>query len=585
MANKYLKFEYWNTCDLGNIYYQGGQHFWFYLDGDVLEPFHEDTEDGQEDGEGDFIPTYRRQMKRYRIRTSLIPDYLIDAIQRMKLHDNIELTFKTGEVEQIYNLDIEPEWQFEKYCWQGTVTMTFDMDEKVVLGACCDNLTVTPAVITEVNTIITGRAFYVSNDGDDGDDGQTETTAWQTLAKVQSSSFEPEDCIVFRRGDTFRGSLYKDTESGSLGLPITFGCYGTNSAGNVWKTTATLGTLQNDISNLIFNNEASCGVKVINIGLVDTQGDFFYNTADNLVYIYSVGNPATYYTHIEACGHHDINQGLIKWIDSDYVTVQYLDVRYSSAAGIEFRTCDNCIIESNDVSWIGGEYVNPAIDATRVGNGISIILNASNIIVRYNKINQCFDAGISPQGWGVFTQNDLQFYYNTISNCWYSYELWTDAGVTMTNTHFYNNTCYNSGGSFSATQRPDATYSAHVVIWSINGDMTNTIIKNNIFDISFQHAIRIHEATYPGLVIDNNLYNVADLAYTVAGSFATLALWQADCGQEANSVSGDPLFMSSTDFRLQAGSPAINEGASLGLTRDIDGVLVSSPPEIGAYEY
>ena len=38
--NKYLKFEYWNTCDLGNIYYQGGQHFWFYLDGDVLEPFH-----------------------------------------------------------------------------------------------------------------------------------------------------------------------------------------------------------------------------------------------------------------------------------------------------------------------------------------------------------------------------------------------------------------------------------------------------------------------------------------------------------------------------------------------------------------
>ena len=44
--NKYLKFEYWNTCDLGNIYYQGGQHFWFYLDADILEPFHEETEDG-----------------------------------------------------------------------------------------------------------------------------------------------------------------------------------------------------------------------------------------------------------------------------------------------------------------------------------------------------------------------------------------------------------------------------------------------------------------------------------------------------------------------------------------------------------
>ena len=57
--NKYLKFEYWNTCDLGNIYYQGGQHFIFYLDADVGEPIHEEVEEGQENGDGDFIPTYR----------------------------------------------------------------------------------------------------------------------------------------------------------------------------------------------------------------------------------------------------------------------------------------------------------------------------------------------------------------------------------------------------------------------------------------------------------------------------------------------------------------------------------------------
>ena len=143
MANKYLKFEYWNTCDLGNIYYQGGQHFWFFLDADVLEPFTEDTEDGQENGDGDFIPTYRKQVKKYRIKSGLISDYLVDAIQRMKLHDNIYITFKSGEVEQIFNVDVEAEWQFEKYLSQATVTITFDMDEKIIIGACCDNLTVT----------------------------------------------------------------------------------------------------------------------------------------------------------------------------------------------------------------------------------------------------------------------------------------------------------------------------------------------------------------------------------------------------------------------------------------------------------
>jgi hypothetical protein len=202
--NKYLKFEYWNTCDLGNIYYQGGQHFWFYLDGDVLEPFHEDTEDGQENGEGDFIPTLRRQMKRYRIRTSLIPDYLIDAIQRMKLHDHIELTFKTGEVEQIYNLDIETEWQFEKYCWQGTVTMTFDMDEKVVLGACCDNLTVGAGVDEEGEPIPEPEPipdlYWVAQTGSDVSGDGSYNNPWATFGYASTQATVSGDVIHMKAG-------------------------------------------------------------------------------------------------------------------------------------------------------------------------------------------------------------------------------------------------------------------------------------------------------------------------------------------------------------------------------------------------
>lgn len=162
--NKYLKLEYWNTCDLGNIYYQGGQKFWFYLDADVAEPFHEDVEDGQENGDGEFIPTYRRQMKRYIIRTGLLSDYLIDAIQRMKLHDNIYLTFKTGEIEQIYNVDVEVEWQFEKFLHQGMVTMTFDMREGVLLTSCCDNLVVGERGFTADSTELTADSTEVTVD-------------------------------------------------------------------------------------------------------------------------------------------------------------------------------------------------------------------------------------------------------------------------------------------------------------------------------------------------------------------------------------------------------------------------------------
>ena len=194
--NKYLKFEYWNTCDLGNIYYQGGQHFIFYLDADVGEPIHEEVEEGQENGDGDFIATYRRQMKRYRIRTGLIPDYLIDAIQRMKLHDHIELTFKSGEVEQIYNVDCEVEWQFEKYAWQGTVTLTFDMDESITVGACCDNL----VVQTGGGEPEPDDRYWVAETGSDVSGDGTYANPWATLAYACTQVTSPGETINIKAG-------------------------------------------------------------------------------------------------------------------------------------------------------------------------------------------------------------------------------------------------------------------------------------------------------------------------------------------------------------------------------------------------
>ena len=55
----------------------------------------------------------------------------------------------------------------------------------------------------------TGTAYYVSNDGDDNNDGLTPETAWQSVAKVGQESMEGGilqfgDAVFFRRGDLFR---------------------------------------------------------------------------------------------------------------------------------------------------------------------------------------------------------------------------------------------------------------------------------------------------------------------------------------------------------------------------------------------
>ena len=233
--NKYLKFEYWNTCDLGNIYYQGGQHFIFYLDADVGEPIHEEVEEGQENGDGDFIPTYRRQMKRYRIRTGLIPDYLIDAIQRMKLHDNIELTFKSGEVEQIYNVDVEAEWQFERYAWQGTLTITFDMDESITIGACCDNLVVGEVVPPEPIPDL----YWVAETGSDVSGDGSYNNPWATLGYATTQATTPGDVIHVKAGtitETIQSSL-------SVGVSI-IGAGATSIISSTFVGGLTEGTIQ-----------------------------------------------------------------------------------------------------------------------------------------------------------------------------------------------------------------------------------------------------------------------------------------------------------------------------------------------------
>ncbi|QLQ06912.1 MAG: hypothetical protein HZY76_13270 [Anaerolineae bacterium] len=68
---------------------------------------------------------------------------------------------------------------------------------------------------------------------------------------------------------------------------------------------------------------------------------------------------------------------------------------------------------------------------------------------------------------------------------------------------------------------------------------------------------------------------------------ATLAAWQTATGQDANSISADPLFVSTTDLHLSGpSSPAVDAGTPIaGITIDIDGDTRSATtPDIGADE-
>ncbi|MGI4829554.1 MAG: Ig-like domain repeat protein [Janthinobacterium lividum] len=75
--------------------------------------------------------------------------------------------------------------------------------------------------------------FYVSPSGSDNNDGLSPNTSWQTVAKVNGSSFQPGDQILFQRGGQWHESLIAPS-SGAAGAPITFADYGSGAKPKFW---------------------------------------------------------------------------------------------------------------------------------------------------------------------------------------------------------------------------------------------------------------------------------------------------------------------------------------------------------------
>jgi len=450
--------------------------------------------------------------------------------------------------------------------------------------------------------------YYVKTGGNDGLAGTSDANAWATITKVNGSSFSAGDTIFFRRGDTFRGQLIVPS-SGSAGSHIVFDAYGTGAkpkifcskslnedadwevhSGNVWKSTAIAGSYSAyvtnyDVGNLVFNGDSFCGVRESSIANLNTQGEWFFNTADSLIYLYSASNPGSYYANIEVAGNYGetcIRVGSGK----HHITIRNIDARYSGNWCIYADRSYNVTIEYCDVSWVGGWI---AYSNVRQGNGIGCWLSPTSthdINIRYNHISWCYDAGISPQASSVaFNAYNILMHDNIIENCHYSYETWTTADDIMSNVVFANNTCLNAGYSWSYDQRPDGGNESDVMIWTTDGAHTGVKIVNNIFSGSRTKSLYIKEETaYTGLILDHNLYDCDVVAMSAAGTFTTLADWQNESSQEANSVSGAPLFVDTVNYYLQVTSPAKDEGTAAGSTQDIYGTPRGYLPDIGAYE-
>lgn len=135
-----VMFEWLSDCDFGNIFYGSGFTNRFYCppDAPIGEPTYRIVREGTTNGNGDFIESFRKRQKVYKIEIGLVPEYIVDALMDMQLHPikKVHLPDCAGYA-IISDVNVSASWEFEG-CY-ANVEITFSIDEMVETG-CCGSL-------------------------------------------------------------------------------------------------------------------------------------------------------------------------------------------------------------------------------------------------------------------------------------------------------------------------------------------------------------------------------------------------------------------------------------------------------------
>ena len=316
-----------------------------------------------------------------------------------------------------------------------------------------------------------------------------------------------------------------------------------------------------EVGNVILNNSAA-GVRKWDLASCTAQGNWFWDSTNRILEIYSYANPASVYNDIKLCN----ALVIVDNANKSYITIDGLSIKYGGTSGVGYgsnshhQTIKNC-----DVAWCGGKQW--GVTTTRLGNGIDFYDNSHDNLVENCRIWEIYDAGVSNQGGTNGTiQSNITYQNNQIWNCEYSYESFNlGTSTTANNILFENNTCYNAGGGWSHNQRTDPS-GFHVWLANPPTTITNFVVRNNIFDTAVSVGYYNWSNVYANYIIDYNLWNQPSGNLIRIGSTyytqSQFANYKSVTGWDAHSLTGNPKFIGKDvgDFRLLPLSPARKVG-------------------------
>lgn len=401
------------------------------------------------------------------------------------------------------------------------------------------------------------------------------TSPWKSLTDLQNSitALQPGDVVYFKRGQVFAGSL-NVKKSGTATAPITFSTYG--NATDAAPIFTGSGEYMINISYqqyIVFDglnisdtamNELDHSVQANLKRAFNIDGSNYITIKNCLMEMVGTGvNVMGNYNTIQNCVIRNL-----RMIRNTPTTVNANDDYGASAVIV--TGANNDILKNQFLECWANSY-----DYQFDGGGVEIYgAGTNNNRIMYNVANNCNGFMEVGSGNGGVSDNNL-IAYNKFINC--GDLIWiNNAGtfaITVTNFKIYNNVLIETMLQFLRESKMIGMRTATTATGVFE-------LKNNIFWLMTGVDVALaNQFTAGQMIHENNIYRLGTnslLNFTANTSelVATGAIFN-------NTSATDPM---SWNVRPASGSPAINFGASVGLTQDFEGTVVSATPNAGIYQ-
>lgn len=391
----------------------------------------------------------------------------------------------------------------------------------------------------------TGTAYYVSEDGNDNNDGLTPETAWATLKKLEYTTFEYGDAVFFNRGDSWYGQLV-------MQAGVTYSAYGegakpiitgspldmaqsekwilheeTEDGRKIWKYAESVG---------------NCGILLLNGGEIVARKEYplwdgeQYTTAEGEVYdvtkdladlsyfpaidltgqslpvfvednsyngtLYlrcDAGNPGEIYSQIELAV---LDSGTTT-AKEGFNTIDNIYFRCYAGMGMDCCSHDNILYQNCEASWCGGgvsrydKSIYQHNPSTVYISGGGLLLFGSNVTGRNNYIHDCENKGVAVVingGYGLNNKSHASIERvnvlaegNVIERCGNSFYMMIEfmapgSKWKFEDVHFMNNYVVNGGYGWRQMNQLDLEEKGVSAIVVNNVRATGEVLfENNLF--------------------------------------------------------------------------------------------------------